>query len=451
MINCLTHTVLERNGLYNLQEKSLYKTWLFKKFPQTNLLTVSGKTLSVVDPGRRNDYEGPDFKDAQVFINGKLQTGDVEIHINNNDWYTHRHHEDPAYNSVILHVVVDSTSEPTIRTQANMTVPVFVMPPVNEPNPIVANCLSWNGINEIAGVAVFAKFADIRFQRKGLFIKKEIIHNSANHTFYRLILDGMGYSQNRESFKSLADQIPLSKVYKILDITETSDRIATLEAILLGSAGFIDEPYSKYIRAETEYFQGITNRWVQLRHRFDLPTLHLRWHYAGIRPANFPSRRLIALAQIINKFYPDEPAQLWSNLVSTHSGFKPVINWMSDYFQQPAGMWKNHPLLKNFRGNVLLGSGRIMDMISNLFLPFSWAVGSLQNNGAIMDSIITLSRKIPRGEIPSIISRWTAGFNLPDRFFTKNYLVQGAIELHHSFCGLELCILCPLEDYADKE
>jgi len=348
-------------------------------------------------------------------------------------------------------VVVDSSSEKTVRTQAIKKVPVFEMPPVSEQSPVVARCSSWNGINEIAGVTVLAKFADVRFQRKGLVIKKEIIHNSANHTFYRLILDGMGYSQNRGSFKCLADQIPLSKLFIILGQTEVSDRIATLEALLLGSAGFIDEPYSKYIRADTEYFQGIKNRWVQLKHRFDFPVIQLKWHFAGIRPANFPSRRLIALAQIIDKIYPDEPAQLWSNLVFSYSGIKPVINWMSDYFQQPAGMWKNHPLLKNSRGNVLLGSGRIMDMVSNLFLPFSWAVASLQNNGEIMERIITLSRKIPRGEIPSIINRWKSRFNLSDVFFTKNYLVQGAIELHHSFCAFELCTLCPLEDYAEKE
>ena len=450
MINCLVHTVSEKSSPYNLQEKSLYKTWFFQNFSQMNLFTVAGETLSVIDPGKRNVYEGPDFKDAQVFINGKLHTGDVEIHINNNDWYIHRHHEDPAYNMVVLHVVVDNSAEQVVRTQANQTVPVFVMPSGSEPDHVSAKCSSWAGIDEMDGGTVLAKFADVRFQRKGLSIKKEIIHNSANHTFYRLILDGLGYSQNRESFKRLGDQIPLSKLYKILDQTDASGRITTLEAILLGIAGFISEPYAKYMRADTEYFQGIKQKWAQLSHHYDLPVMQLKWHFAGIRPANFPSRRLIALAQIIHKFYPGEPAQLWSNLVCTHTDSKSIINWVRDYFQQPAGMWKNHPLLMNTGGNVLLGSGRIMDMISNLFLPFSWAVASLQNNGEIMDNVISLSRKIPRGEIPSAIYRWKSGFNLADRFFSRNYLVQGAIELHHSFCDLELCKLCPLEDYADK-
>ena len=450
MINCLEHTVSEKNSPYNLQEKSLYKTWLFQNFPQTNLFTIAGEALSIIDPGKRNVYEGPDFKDAQVFINGKLHTGDVEIHINNNDWYTHQHHEDPAYNTVVLHVVIERSSDRLIRTQANGTIPVFVMALDNEPDVVSVKCSSWNGIDEVVSGTVLEKFADVRFQRKGFSIKKEIIQNSANHTFYRLILDGLGYSQNRASFKSLGDQIPLLNYYKILGQTEVSDRISTLEAILLGSAGFTSEPYAKYLRGDTEYFQGIKQRWAQLQRRFDLSAFELKWHFAGIRPANFPSRRLIALAQIIHKFYPDEPAQLWSNLIFTHTGYKSVINWMSDYFQQPSGMWKNHPLLKNSRGNVLLGSGRIMDIISNLFLPFSWAVASLQNNSEIMENVISLSRKIPRGEIPSVINRWKSGFNLSDRFFTKNYLVQGAIELHHSFCDLELCKLCPLEDYADK-
>ncbi|MDO9548538.1 MAG: DUF2851 family protein [Candidatus Marinimicrobia bacterium] len=451
----------------------MYKTWLFQNFSQINLFTVTGETLSIIDPGKRNLYEGPDFKDAQVFIDGKLRTGDVEIHISNNDWNTHRHQEDPAYNKVILHVVVGNSSGPVVRTQANKTVPVFIMPACpdyrdadrpsdNEPDHVSSNCSSWTGIDEIACETLLSKYADIRFQRKGLTIKKEIIRKSANHTFYRLILDGLGYSQNRESFKSLADQIPLSKLYTILDQADASGgclpdkviqagRIATLEAILLGTAGFISEPCAKYVRTDSEYFQGIKQNWMQLKRRFELPVMELKWHFAGIRPANFPSRRLIALAQIIHKFYPDEPAQSWSNLVCTHSESKSVINWTRDYFQQPAGMWKNHPLLKNSRGNVLLGSGRIMDMISNLFLPFSWAVASLQNNGEMMDSAMSLSRKIPRGEIPSAINRWKSGFNLSDRFFSRNYLVQGAIEVHHSFCDLELCKLCPLEDYADKQ
>jgi len=451
VINCPFHGVSEKKNRYNLQEKSLYKTWLFQNFLQTNLFTVTGETLSIIDPGKRNVYEGPDFKDAQVFINGKLHTGDVEIHICNNDWYTHRHHEDPAYNRVILHVVVDTSPEQMIRTQADNTVPIFIMPLVNETHNVSAACTSWTGINEEGCETLLAKFADVRFQRKGLHIKKEIIRKSANHTFFKLILDGLGYSQNRESFKSLADQISLSKLYNILNHSDASDRITTLETVLLGTAGFISEPYAKYVRTDTEYFQGIKQKWIQLIRCYDLPVMQLKWHFAGIRPANFPSRRLIALAQIIHKFYPDEPAQLWSNLICTQTDSKSIVNRVRDYFQQPSGMWKNHPLLKNSRGNVLLGSGRTMDLISNLFLPFSWAVASLQNNSEIMENAIALSRKIPRGEIPSAINRWNSEINLSNRFYTRNYLVQGAIELHHSFCDLELCKLCPLEDYADKQ
>jgi len=450
VINCSFSGVYEKKCPYRLQEKSLYKTWLFRNFPQAQLLTAAGKTLSIIDPGKRNVYEGPDFKDAQIFIDGKLHTGDVEIHISNHDWYSHRHHEDPAYNNVILHVVTATDSERVIRTQSGKAVPVFIISPGNEPDHVSAHCSLWTGIDEAACKTVLAEFADIRFKRKGLRIKKEIIQKSANHSFYKMILDGLGYNQNRESFRSLADQLPLAKIYSILEQTDTTDRITTLEALFLGTAGFIDEPHAKYLQKDTEYFHGIKEIWTKLNSRYDLPVMQLKWHFAGIRPANFPTRRLIALAQIICKFFPDEPAQLWINLISTHNESKPVINWVSDYFQQPAGMWKNHPLLRNFRSKVLIGSGRMLDMLSNLLLPFSWAVAALQENSELMNRAVSLSRKIPRGEIPAVIKRWSAGINLSDRFFAGNYLIQGAIELHHSFCDLELCKLCPLEDYADR-
>ena len=88
----------------------------------------------------------------------------------------------------------------------------------------------------------------------------------------------------------------------------------------------------------------------------------------------------------------------------THSEIHPIQDWIRNYFQQPSGMWRNHPLLKNFRGNVLIGNRRMMDLVSNLFLPFGWAVASLRSDRVLLDRLMRLSRAVPAGEVPVTIT-----------------------------------------------
>ena len=97
---------------------------------------------------------------------------------------------------------------------------------------------------------------------------------------------------------------------------------------------------------------------------------------------------------------------------------------------------------------MLIGSGRLMDAVSNLFLPFAWAIAMMESDSQLIQKITEFSIRVPRGEIPAIVRNWASRIKLPRKFFRKNYQIQGAIELSHSFCNLDLCKLCPLEDYA---
>lgn len=51
------------------------------------------------------------FKSSRVAIGEMVWHGNVELHLNWRDWYTHGHHEDKNFNSVILHVVAKGNAE----------------------------------------------------------------------------------------------------------------------------------------------------------------------------------------------------------------------------------------------------------------------------------------------------------------------------------------------------
>ena len=79
--------------------------WQHRLWPRTHLRTVDGRPVQIIDPGRLNTDAGPDFFNAKVSIGGHTWAGDIEIHVRASDWHRHGHDGDPAYDSVILHVV----------------------------------------------------------------------------------------------------------------------------------------------------------------------------------------------------------------------------------------------------------------------------------------------------------------------------------------------------------
>ena len=68
----------------------------------------SQEQIEILSQGNWNvTSPGPDFKFAEIKIGNLNWHGDVEIHLKSSDWVKHRHHFDPLYHRVILHVVAE--------------------------------------------------------------------------------------------------------------------------------------------------------------------------------------------------------------------------------------------------------------------------------------------------------------------------------------------------------
>ncbi len=86
-------------------EKDVVVAWQSRMRSGTALITGQGEPVEIIYPGRLNDGQGADYQDAVITTGGRLMKGDIEVHVRSRDWMSHRHHLDPAYNRVVLHVV----------------------------------------------------------------------------------------------------------------------------------------------------------------------------------------------------------------------------------------------------------------------------------------------------------------------------------------------------------
>ena len=83
----------------------MVETWQ-RLMNRAGLTTAGGEPIRIIYPGRKNDGRGADFRDAVIATSQGVIKGDIEVHVKSSDWQAHRHHQDPAYNRVILHVVM---------------------------------------------------------------------------------------------------------------------------------------------------------------------------------------------------------------------------------------------------------------------------------------------------------------------------------------------------------
>src|SRR5579859_8162936 len=99
-------------------EAALWQAWARRLWGDVPLRTTDGQSVQVVYPGRRRGTPGPDFQGAIIVRGpaGRVEHGDVEVHLRSSGWQDHGHEGNQDYAGVILHVVlIDDGVEPPRR------------------------------------------------------------------------------------------------------------------------------------------------------------------------------------------------------------------------------------------------------------------------------------------------------------------------------------------------
>ena len=282
-------------------ERLLHYVWKHKMLPLKTLMTENGQEVEVIDPGLHNHDQGPDFFNAKIRLGGTLWAGNVEVHLRSSDWYRHGHDNDPAYNSVILHVVGEIDEE--VRNAEGKTLPQVQLDiPQKIRQSYEELCRTEDYprchriIPSVPQLRVHQWMDALLVER--LKERSELVAERAERTggdweraTFVTLSRSFGFGLNGDTFERWAMRIPLQAAGK------HRDNLFQIEALFLGMAGLIEEV--KMVKDEEE-IERLQQEFAFLKHKFSLGESMQRsdWRLLRTRPQNFPFIRILQIAEL---------------------------------------------------------------------------------------------------------------------------------------------------------
>ncbi len=326
-------------------EDAVARLWSMAHTLPHGLKTEGGAPFRVLYPGRPGGPAGPDFLDSVIETpTGERITGDVELHVDAPDWYRHGHHGDPAYNGVILHVVMRPGERGTSAHQSGTTVPVVRLrgqPSGSDGGSgLLLASLRSSGNAEVE--ERLDRDGEMRFRAKSGGFAMELKRGDADQVVYTALLEGLGYAANRRPFRLLAGAVPYACLAALRG-EPAATRLLAVKALLLHGAGMLD-------KAPPEDLPAISSllRRLPLRR----PVHKSEWTTSGVRPANHPARRTIGAARILDRLLDTGPAESIVGAVRRGDA---------------------RDLSSILEARPFVGGGRARELAANVALPFTHA------------------------------------------------------------------------------
>ena len=413
-------------------EGLLQYIWQHRLWLSEDMVTNDGRRVRVIDPGLLNTDAGPDFFNAKVEIDGRLWVGNVEIHVRASDWKRHHHDEDPAYDSVILHVV-EKDDAPVTRINGEIIpqVELRVSPRFNECYDRLVNarvelpCAA--RLKEVPQLTVTEWIEALAFERLHGKVDRvrelyDRYHGSWEDICYVMLARTLGFGINNDAFERLARVTPLRLLHK------HSDSIVQVEALLFGQAGLLSGAHN----AES-YYQQLMREYAFLANKFSLrPIEGTAWRLFRSRPQNFPYRRIALLAQFVKGGF-----NLMNDIL--HAQDTKALRQL--FGIELSGYWTTHYSFGKPSPNAgrALSNSSIDIVLINTVAPLYYARGEMTDDYQMTDRAIALLEDI-RPEQNSIVTMFkSAGIKCEDALTS-----QAFIQLRRNYCEARKCIYCRL-------
>jgi hypothetical protein len=414
-----------------MTEDIIHFAWKYNPTLVSGLALGNQGEIELISAGEHNFDSGPDFFNAKVRIGETIWAGNVEIHINASDWTKHGHQNNPAFDSVILHVVAKNDAI-VYNSKGD------IVPTVEIPYP---NNLEWELQSRVATDAwipcanqlkTFNSFtmrmwlsslAVERLEQKTLLVNDLVkqYNGSWEEAFYVSIARSFGLKINALPFEMLAKSTPLKVLAKV------KDSILSVEALLFGQAGMLNfkenhaDSYMLNLKKEYEYQRG----------KFQLNPIpeHL-WKFMRLRPGSFPTIRIAQFAKLVH-----QSSGLFSRCTEATS-FDTIINLLK---VECSSYWQSHYTFGNESKSKekILGNDMIKVLALNTIVPFMFAYGFSRGNDELRDRALNFLESIAPEKNNVVKGFASSGVNADNAFFS-----QAMVQLKSQYCDKRKCLYC---------
>ncbi len=475
---------------HSIHERFLRQIWSNQYLSHTSLRTVDGRSVAVLDPGRLNTTSGPDFRRARIAIGGVTYAGDVEIHRTVFEWLQHGHQEDPRYNGVVLHVVLEhAPGIADIIAQSGRTIPTLVLAdflpssirtvwqraimdersnrtaelPCAGRGPVPVGTLeTW--LHHLATERLELKVR--RFQERLFELardhagcvrehhasepppdegrpdeipspaepsEQDIARRSVwDQVLYEGLLESLGYDRNRDPFVRLGRSVTLKYLAALVPPVTVTD----VEAALFGCAGLLPDPAAATDASSRTEATTLNARWESLRRDFRGELIHPSdWTLFPTRPANAPAVRIKAAAALAVAILRHD---LFRSIVQV---IKSEINGRRCRAELERLLSATQESPAEATDQTPLGAERTREILINIILPIGFLYARTFLDREVRAGVMRLLGELPAGAENAVTRRMTP--LLHDVRLPKNAVVhQGMIQLYWYYCLEQRCGDC---------
>ncbi len=397
-----------------------------------DLVTEDGVPVRVISPGRLNPGTGADCLDAVISRGGEVARGDIEIHSRSSDWWQHGHHRDPAYNSVILHVVLREDQRPARLQNGGQVSTLSLARYTCDLLPPDADTLPCQ--NTVVGALgrVLGRLGEERFRVKTARFRALLREAAPEECLYQGIMGALGYSQNQLPFVELARRLPLPRLREARTPVER-------EALLLGTAGLLPSQRGAPSGHDPRV-REMELLWARLGQEEGMSGGC--WHLGGIRASNTPARRMMAMSRLVDSLFERQIHTIVAGIAASRPEelVRSLIVPADPY-------WRCHfdlgrPSLRPLPH--LVGGSRAADIAVNIMLPFALAWEMDNSRRGSGGRIVRLYRAFPRLQTNSIEKHMASQVGAGARQVSSARRQQGLLHLYREFCARGECAECPL-------
>jgi hypothetical protein len=433
-------------------EHLLQTVWQHQRLLRDQLNTLDGQCLRILHPGFRSVEGGPDFRGAVVQFSGETpRTGDIEVDIRASGWRAHGHDRNPAFRSVILHVVWES------EHPAAGGPPVLVLRPILDaplgelslwlnseaagamPEELRGRCCApLRALTAAQLLALLHQAAQVRLQAKAAQFQARARQVGWEQSLWEGLFRALGYKNNVWPMQCLAELRPRWQTAIPTTTTQDPAGVLAVQSRLYGIGGLLPVELSRSQSGADAYLRRVWDHWWRERDEFsDCLLPRTLWRFHGLRPANHPHRRLALASRWSAAGKLPSELERWCTRIIPPAALAGSL--LEALQVEPDDFWSWHFTLRSARlkqPQPLLGGTRVTDLAVNVVLPWLWIRAVEGKNEKVQAALIDRYFEWPPAQDNSLLrlARQRLLGDAPLRALPSAAAQQGLIQIVRDFC-----------------